>query len=737
MAKDNFNNEIIELQALRREIETLRRDREDQIRCDSICNAAMEEALKQNHPDDEINCFLASVGRDLKVDRIYIFEDDFEADVTDNTYEWCAESVNPEIENLQRVPRDAVTWWYEQFNLGADIHIPDLEAIKESEPLTYAYLKPQGINALIAKRLVLGDNIIGFFGVDNPRVELMEDISTFLDTLSNFMSSLIRNRNIFRSHETRYIEKLEQKNIELNKALLSANEANEAKTVFLSNISHDIRTPMNAIIGMTEIANNHIDDKERVQDCLQKIRLSGRHLLGLINDVLDMAKIESGKMKLQMENVSLREAMDTICGITRGQIKEKAQHFDIFTSSILCENVVCDALRLNQVLLNLLSNAIKYTHEGGYIQIRLWQEPSPKGDDYVMTHIAVSDTGMGMSEEFLSTIFESFTREDVRRVQRTQGTGLGMAITKNIVDSFGGTIEVQSEIDKGSVFHVSLDLQRAEDPGADMYLPPWNILVVDDNEEFCRTAAESLESLGVKPQWCTDGQTALKMITEAHQRGEDFFAILVDYLMPGMNGLETAKKIRDILGDNMPVEMISAYDWTDVEAEAREAGIAGFIAKPLFRSTIYRELCRFVPEMSEAQAEEQEEEEIILDGMRVLLAEDFDINAEIALVILEELGIEGERAEDGLQAVNMFKKSEPGYYDAILMDLRMPNMNGLEATTAIRALEREDAATIPIIAMTADAFAEDVKRCLDAGMNAHLAKPIDVDQLKKTLAKYK
>ncbi len=734
--EQNPNNQAAQIEALRREVEALRRDRADRIRCESICNSAMGEALKQNHPDDEIHCFLSSIGHDLSVDRIYIFEDDLSADETSNTYEWCAENVHPEIDNLQNIPRTAVTWWYDRFEKGKDIHIPDLEAIRESEPTTYAYLAPQGIHALIAKRIVLGDHVIGFFGVDNPRLELMEDISMFLDTLSNFISSLIRNRNIFRSHETRYIEALERKNTELNKALRIANEANEAKTLFLSNMSHDIRTPMNAIIGMTEIANNHIDDRKRVADCLHKITISGRHLLGLINDVLDMAKIESGKMTLHKENVSLRETMDTISGITRVQIKEKAQHFDIIIRNILCEHVFSDPLRLNQVLLNLLSNAIKYTPEDGSIQLRLWQEPSPKGDDYVRTHIAIADTGIGMSQEFLRTIFEAFTREDVRRVQKTQGTGLGMAITKSIVDSMGGAIDVQSELNKGSTFHVVLDLRRAGDTEQEMRLPPWNILVVDDSEEFCRSAAESLMSLGVRPQWCTDGQTALKIVTEAHRRGEDFFAILVDYLMPGMSGIDTAERIRGILGDATPIEMISAYDWSDIEEDAKAAGISGFITKPLFRSTLYHKLCQFAPADSIFSEQEPEQEASHLNEIRILLAEDNDINAEIAQAILEEIGIESDRAEDGVHVLKMFDESVPGHYAAILMDLRMPHMDGLEATAAIRALERSDAADIPIIAMTADAFTEDVQRCLDAGMNAHLAKPIDIEQLKKTLEKF-
>ncbi len=732
----NRYNQTNELEDLRREIEDLKCDREERNRCESICNAAMSEALKQDRPEDEINCFLENIGRNLIVERIYIFEDDFVLDETSNTYEWCAEDVTPEIENLQNIPRTVVTWWYDHFEKGKDILIPDLEAIKESEPETYAYLEPQGIHALIAKRILIGDRMIGFFGVDNPHIELMEDISLFLDTVSNFLSLLIRNRNIFRSHEARYIEELEQKNKELNEALRITNEANRAKTLFLSNMSHDIRTPMNAIIGMTEIASSHIDDRERVTDCLHKITISGRHLLGLINDVLDMAKIESGKMTLHMENVSLRETMETICGITRVQIKERAQNFDIIISNILCETVECDSLRLNQVLLNLLSNAIKFTPEDGTIILKLWQGDSPKGKDCVRTFISVSDDGIGMDAEFKDTIFEAFTREDVRRVQKTQGTGLGMAITKSIIDSMGGTIEVESEPGKGSSFNITLDLRRAESDEQVMQLPPWNVLVVDDNEELCCTAAEELKSLGVIPQWCTDGKTALEKVMEAHNKGEDFFAILVDYRMPGMNGIETVQKIREILGDETPVEMISAYDWSDIEDEANEAGVSGFITKPLFRSTLYHELCRFAPESTDVQEEQLQEETCMLSGMRILLAEDNDINAEIAMMVLEDFGTEIERAEDGARAVELFEQSAPGYYNLILMDLRMPHMNGLEATAAIRAMDRKDASEIPIIAMTADAFAEDVQNCLDAGMNAHLSKPIDVDQLKLTLGKY-
>ncbi|MCR4892053.1 MAG: response regulator [Lachnospiraceae bacterium] len=879
-----------ELEVFRRELKELKRENEERIRCECISNAAMNEALRQNHPDDEINRFLGSIGCSLDVDRIYIFEDDFEKNEVSNTYEWCAENVNPEISNLQDIPRVAVNWWYEQFDKGKDIHIPVLEAIRETEPLTYSYLAPQGIHSLIAKRLTDGDKVIGFFGVDNPKIELMADISAFLNTLSNFISALIQNRNIVRSQEAQYVAELEKKNEELNKALHKAEaaereaaqlaeyrntmitvthealhsgmwnidfdergemesvqwsqefrrmigyentedfpdkleswtdrihpddrkfvmkeyhstiadyenkksydveyrlltkcgewrwfhtmgrlirrddgkprqfigifvditdrhnqtallaealeeakEANAAKSDFLSNMSHDIRTPMNAIIGMTAIAADHIDDKERIQDCLHKIGLSGKHLLGLINDVLDMAKIESGKMTLRMEELSLQETMDAACDITRVQIKEKAQRFDILVSNILCENVYCDSVRLNQILLNLLSNAIKFTPEKGAVTVKLWQEESPKGEEFVLTHFVVTDTGIGMSPEFQKTIFEAFTREDAKRVRKTQGTGLGMAITKRIIDSMGGTIVVESELDKGTSFHVTLDLRRFMDSMHEMHLPPWSILVVDDNEDVCLAVAESLRELGAIPQWCCDGHTALEKVIDAHRSGEDFFAIVADYRMPGMSGIETVKRMRSLLGDKTPIVMFSAYDWSDIREDAEKAGISGFIPKPLFKSTLYHELRRFAPDAGELEDEEQIQEEVRLNGMHILLAEDNDINAEIAVMILEENGARADRAEDGAVAVKTFEKSKPGTYDAILMDLRMPNMDGLEATRAIRALSREDAGKIPIIAMTADAFSEDAQKCLEAGMNAHLPKPIDIDILKHTLLKF-
>ncbi|MCR5256565.1 MAG: response regulator [Desulfovibrio sp.] len=511
--------------------------------------------------------------------------------------------------------------------------------------------------------------------------------------------------------------------------------ASRTKSEFLSNMSHDIRTPMNAIVGLTSIARDHVDDSARVDSCLRKIMISGKQLLGLINDVLDMSKIESGKMTLKLEEISLRETMETICDIVRPQIRDKGQNFDVYISNILSENVYCDGIRLNQVLLNFLSNAMKFTPEGGSVDIELWQDPSPRGAAFVRTHFAVRDTGIGMSEEFKSKIFTAFEREDSRRVHRTQGTGLGLVIAKYIVDAMGGSIEVESAQGKGTRFHVAVDLERVVGAENGMSLPPWNILVVDDSAELRRTAELSLRELGTRPQTCRSGEDAVELVQKARAGGEAFFAALIDYkLGGGMNGIATAEKLRELMGGDVPVILISAYDWDDIEEEALKAGLGGFIPKPLFKSTLYRALNRLRDGGAVAEAEAPGEEKPSLDGLRVLLAEDQPINAEIAATILEEAGASVDHAEDGAIASRRFRESAEGWYDVVLMDLRMPRMDGIEAARTIRAMERSDAGTVPIIALTADAYAEDAKRCLDAGMNAHMAKPIDVNLLLRTLA---
>ena len=518
---------------------------------------------------------------------------------------------------------------------------------------------------------------------------------------------------------------------ELEKARQAALEANRAKSEFLANMSHDIRTPMNAIVGMTTIATAHIDDRKQVQNCLRKITLSSKHLLGLINDVLDMSKIESGKLSLNMDVLSLRETMESIVCIIQPQVKAKKQIFDVFIRHIQTEQVYCDGVRLNQVLFNLLSNALKFTPEGGSISVTMAQEDSPKGGEYVRTHFWVKDTGMGMSPEFQKKIFDSFVREDSSRVRKIEGTGLGMTITKYIVDEMQGEIELQSELNKGTEFHVTLDLKRAQTKEEDMLLPQWEMLVVDDDEELCLSAVDSLKEIGVEAEWATDGATAIRMAEMRHRQKKDYHIVLLDWKMPGMDGAETARELRRHVGDDIPILLISAYDWSEIEEEARAAGITGFISKPLFKSTLYSGLSRFAT--SENKNVELPEEKINdFTGRRLLLAEDNDLNWEIANELLSSFGFSLDWAENGRLCVEKYQASQPGYYDAVLMDLRMPLMNGYEAAEAIRKSGRKDA-DIPIIAMTADAFSEDIQKCLACGMNAHVAKPLDMREVIRQL----
>lgn len=556
----------------------------------------------------------------------------------------------------------------------------------------------------------------------------------------------------------------------LDEAREAAKRESKAKSEFLSNMSHDIRTPMNAIVGMTAIAQTHLNDPQQLENCLGKISLSSKHLLGLINDILDMSKIESGKMTLSISEISLREIMDSVVSIVQPQVRAKHQHFDVFIDNIEYEHVFCDSLRLNQVLLNLLSNAIKFTPEEGKIEIHLSEDESERGSDYTHVHISVEDNGIGMTEEFQRSVFEAFTREDSKRVNKTEGTGLGMAITKFIVDAMNGTIELKSELGKGTRFDVAVDLEKAEAPIEEMILPQWHMLVVDDDEMICTSAIESLKRIGIDAECTLDGESAVKMIVKAANSPRPYQIILLDWKLPGIDGLETAREIRKALGSDIPILLISAYDWSEIESDALSAGITGFISKPLFQSTLYYGLKRFVSPNDEIQKNSDNTDSVLnnsndpidsnsnpapspsaetassdsefsgkskydFNGTHILVAEDNDLNWEIANELLSDFGLEIDRAENGKLCVEMLEASEPGYYKAILMDIRMPIMSGYEASESIRASEHADH-NIPIIAMTADAFSDDVKRCLDAGMNAHTSKPIDVDNVVKLLRKY-
>lgn len=533
------------------------------------------------------------------------------------------------------------------------------------------------------------------------------------------------------------VSELKRMNVEMDtarrdaeQARKEAEQANAAKQEFLSSMSHDIRTPMNAILGMTSLAIDHADHPEQVQNYLHKIALSSKHLLGLINDVLDISKIESGKMALNVEPVSLREAMDCIVNIMQPQVKAKNQRFNAAAYEILSENVRCDSVRLNQVLINLLGNAVKFTPENGLVQVAVYQEALPGDVSRVRTHFLVSDTGIGMSKEYQRVIFESFSREDNIRVRKIEGSGLGMTITKCIVDAMGGSISVQSEPGRGSEFHVVLDLEKAAEREMDMAFPDWNVLVVDDDERLCVNTVRILESIGIRAEWCPSAERAMERTADGRYQ-----LILLSSNLPGMNGVEAARAIQLSCVEDSPAVLLLTCDWSGVADEAREAGISGFISKPLFRSTLVDALNAFAGTGVEETVGTERTDDLALRGKHILLAEDNELNWEVAREMLCVLELELDWVENGQICVAKFEESPVGYYDAILMDVRMPVMDGREAAMAIRALEREDA-SIPIIAMTADAFSEDIQRCLECGMNDHLAKPIDVQTVAYKLKKY-
>ena len=523
----------------------------------------------------------------------------------------------------------------------------------------------------------------------------------------------------------------------LSEAVRAAETANKAKSTFLSNMSHDIRTPMNAIIGFTTLAVSNIDDKKRVQDYLGKILSSSNHLLSLINDILDMSRIESGKIHLEETEVSLSEVLHDLKTIISGQIHAKQLELYMDAMDVTNEDVYCDKTRLNQVLLNLLSNAVKFTPAGGTVSVRIRQcHGTQKGSE--LYEIRVKDNGIGMSQEFVQKIFSPFERERTSTVSRTQGTGLGMAITKNIVDMMGGTIEVQTEQGKGTEFIVRLPFrtqpehQRTEKIAE---LEGLKALVVDDDFNTCDSVTKMLVRVGMRSEWTLSGKEAVLRARQSMELGDAFHAYIIDWRLPDMNGIEVTRQIRS-LGDDTPIIILTAYDWSDIEAEARAAGVTAFCAKPLFMSDIRETL------MTAIGQSQSEPEDLVLPaagsdfrGRCILLVEDNELNREIAVEILNEYGFLVDTAENGAEAVEKVKNSTSGKYDLVLMDVQMPVMNGYEATKQIRALDDPALAGITILAMTANAFDEDRKKALKCGMDGFLSKPIVIEELISTLQK--
>ena len=523
-------------------------------------------------------------------------------------------------------------------------------------------------------------------------------------------------------------------NKKLQAAAREAASASKAKTDFLSTMSHDIRTPMNAIIGLTAIAEKNLGDTEAVRENLRKITLAGNHLLTLINDILDISKVESGKLSLSPQTFSIVETVENLVNLSQPMVKEKNIDFSFRVSRMEREYLYADRLRLNQIYINILSNAIKYTEPGGRVSVDLRGDESPTPGCVRLTY-TVSDTGIGMSPEFMKTMYQAFSRQTDSRVNSIQGTGLGLAITKQMIDLMGGTIDCQSEQGKGTTFTVVLDLPAADRQREDMTLDPMDVLVVDDDQILLETAVDTLESLGVTAECAHSGAEALSMITRRNKEGRDYGVVILDWKMPDIDGIETIRRIRTEIRSSVPVLLISAYDWSDIEDAAKDAGANGCVSKPLFRSRLYDKINELLG--TRGTSVEPEDDYSDLAGMNILIAEDNDINWEIISTLLGMFGITTERAENGRVCVEKMSQAGKGRYALIFMDIQMPEMNGLDATRKIRALDDPWASAIPIIAMTADAFSENVTECLNAGMNGHIAKPIDIKLVVKEIRRIK
>ena len=523
-------------------------------------------------------------------------------------------------------------------------------------------------------------------------------------------------------------------NKKLQAAAREAAMANKAKTDFLSAMSHDIRTPMNAIIGLTTIAEKNLGDTEAVREDLRKITLASDHLLTLINDILDISKVESGKINLSPQTFSVVETVENLVNLSQPMIKEKNIEFSFRINRMEKEYLYADRLRLNQIYINILSNAIKYTEPGGCVCVDMREEESQKPGCVQLTYI-VADSGIGMSPEFMENMYQPFSRQTDSRVNSIQGTGLGLAITKQMVDLMEGTIDCQSEQGKGTTFTVVLDLPVAERQRDAMSLEPMDILVVDGDALLLETAVETLASLGVTADCAKSGAEALGMIKQRHNTGQAYRVVILDRKLPDMDGIEMTRRIRAEVNAQVPLLLIAAYDRADIEDIAREAGANGFIEKPLFRSKLYDKINELLgTEPTDVAAENDDSD---LQGMHILIAEDNDINWEIISTMLGMFGITTERAENGRICVEKMLQATEGEYALIFMDIQMPEMNGLDATRKIRALDNPWAASIPIIAMTADAFSENVTECLNAGMNGHIAKPIDMKLVIKEIRRIK
>ncbi|QUC68192.1 response regulator [Aristaeella hokkaidonensis] len=611
--------------------------------------------------------------------------------------------------------------FYQSYNTFTAASVNELRAVVGGEPGSVEMINSQDQECLIGHtRVNYTDNWIIVTMI--PMRELKEHESNW--TLIGIIVAGLLLLLIFNLHSVMNL------NRQLKAAAVAADQANRAKTDFLSTMSHDIRTPMNAIIGLTTIAGKNTEDQVTVKESLRKINLASNHLLTLINDILDISKVESGKLNLSPVTFSIVECAENLVNISQPMVKEKNIDFNFRVSHFKHEYLYADQLRINQIFINILSNAVKYTEPGGTVDVDIREEKGETDKTVKITYV-VADTGIGMTPEYMQHMYDPFTRQTDSRVNTIQGTGLGLSITKKMIDLMNGTIDCESEVGKGTTFTVKLEIAVADKTEEEMKLPPVNVLIADDDDVLRQTAADTLRSIGVEADTAAGGMEAVQKV----QDGAQYQVVLLDLKMPDMDGIETARKIREKMGDKVPIVLISAYDWSDMEEAAKEAGVNGFISKPLFRSTLYNKLSEVLGNERENNGTEDENADIA--GMHILVTEDNDINWEIISMLLQMQGVETERAVNGLEAVERMKNARKGEFDLIFMDIQMPVMNGIEATKQIRALEDPWARQIPIIAMTADAFSENVAECFEAGMNGHIAKPIDMKIVLKEIRRIK
>lgn len=523
----------------------------------------------------------------------------------------------------------------------------------------------------------------------------------------------------------------------LKDAYRAAENASRAKTEFLSNMSHDIRTPMNAIIGLTAIAGANIESQDRVVECLGKITKSSRHLLGLINEVLDMARIESGRMSLAEEDFSLPELVDNLLTLTKPAIDEHNHQLEVHVEHIEHEAVCGDSLRIQQVFVNLMSNAVKYTPDGGNITLTIKEKPNGFSE-LGYYEFSIEDNGIGMTPEFQKIMFEPFSRADDHRTTKVQGTGLGMAIARNIVNLMNGDIRVESAPNKGTKITVTVYLKLQEnEKEQEKELLDLPVLVVDDDKTCCESTVATLQEIGIAGEWVLTGKEAVERCAARHKTGRDYFAVILDWKMPEMDGIATARRIRECVGEEVTIIILTSFDFSEIEEEARAAGVNAFMAKPLFRSRLTATLRQFTSGKKEKNARNYLEDfaKENYAGKRILLVEDNALNREIATEIIGMTGVTIDIAENGKIAVEKVMEAPEKWYDLIFMDIQMPIMNGYEATAAIRALAGSRG-KVPIIAMTANAFAEDVQLAKNTGMNEHIAKPLDLNKLNDVLKQW-